>query len=244
MLGLLPENTLLVADAGFTGYDLLSELRRRGVHFLVRVGRSVRLLTDLGHYRCEGKSTVYLWPNDRQDQEPLMLRLVRVGSVYLITDITDPTRLSKRTAAELYRRRWGLEVAFRSLKQTLEHRAVRSGTARHARRELDWAMVGLWVLALLGVRAIRAAGAGPRRLSLAAALAAVRHAAHGRMTDRSLRRRLRSAVLDSYQRRGSKRAYRYPRKKAPPKPGEPQIIPATPAQVALARQLRRSRIAA
>jgi hypothetical protein len=244
MLGVLPEQTLLVADAGFTGYDLLCELRRRGVHFLVRVGRSVNLLTELGYYRREGKSTVYLWPNDQRDRAPLVLRLVRVGSAYLITDVTDPKRLSRKHAAELYRRRWGLEVAFRSLKQTLEHRAVRSGAARHARRELDWAIAGLWMLALLGVRAIRAAGAGPRRLSLAATLAAVRHAAHAHTTERSLRRRLRRAVLDSYKREGSRKAHRFPRKKQPPSPGDPRITTATPAQVAQARGLRRSNKAA
>ena len=67
---------------------------------------------------------------------PLVLRLIRVGPVCLVTDMTDPRRLSARTAAELYRRRWGLEVAFRSLKQTLERRRVRSGTA--ARRGPNW----------------------------------------------------------------------------------------------------------
>ncbi len=138
----LPMDTLLVADAGFTGFEFLSSLRARGVSFLVRVGRGVRLLRELGYYTREGKHTVYLWLDDRRRCPPLVLRLVRVGSVYLITDVTDPRALSARVAGELYRRRWGLEPAFRALKQTLERRAMRSCTPVNARRELAWAVLG------------------------------------------------------------------------------------------------------
>lgn len=244
MLGLLPERTLLVADAGFTGFDLLSGLRARGHSFLIRVGRGTRLLTGLGYARREGQSTVYLWPETGRGRPPLVLRLIRVGRAHLLTDVRDPRRLSKRLAGELYRRRWGLEVAFRSLKQTLERRAVRSGTADHARAELDWAVLGMWVLALLGAGAIAAAGHGARRLSLAGALAAVRAARHRAISTRTLRGRLRRAVLDTYKRNGSRRSYRWPRQKPPPVIRPPRLTAATPAQVAQAARLRSRRDAA
>jgi hypothetical protein len=238
VLHLLPDRTLLVADAGFTGFELLSDLRRRGVHFLVRVGSGTRLLAQLGSYRREGKHTVYLWPDRHRAQPPLTLRLVRVGGVYLITDLTDPRRLSKRAAGELYRRRWGLEVAFRSLKQTLEHRAVRSGTARHALTELNWALLGLQVLTLLGAAALRAAGQEPRRLSLAGALRAVRAATRHAGGARRLRERLRRATLDPYRRQASKRSYRWPRQKTPPRLGPPTIAVATRPQTQAAARLQ------
>jgi hypothetical protein len=238
MLGLLPRDTLLVADAGFTGFDLLSDLHGRGLHFLVRVGRGVRLLQRLGYYRREGAHTVYLWPDQKHAQPPLTLRLVRLGAVYLITNVLESRRLSKAMAGDLYRRRWGLEVAFRSLKQTLERRRVRSGAAAHARAELDWAVAGLWVLTLLGVRAIAAAGHGPRRLSLAGVIAAVRAARVRPMTDAALRRRLGRAVQDSCRRRSSKHAYRRARKKNPQPPGPPRLTIATAAQVRDAQRLR------
>jgi hypothetical protein len=238
LLDLLPARTLLVADAGFTGFDLLSELARRKVSFLIRVGRGVRLLRELGYYRHEGQGTVYLWPDSMQSRPPLVLRLIRVGDVWLITDVTDPRRLSARSAAELYRRRWGVEVAFRTLKQTLERRKVRSGQAVNARAELGWSIAGLWVLGLLGVDALRSARIPARRLSFASALAAVRHAAHRPRSTRELRGRLRRAVVDRCRRRGSKKAYRWPHKKRCSPPGAPNVTTATRAQVKTARSLR------
>jgi hypothetical protein len=229
---LLPRHALLVADAGFTGFDLLSGLLARGVHVLIRVGRGNRLLTDLGYATREGPSTVYLWPGNHAARPPLVLRLIRVGDVWLLTSVTDPRRLSNKAAAELYRRRWGLEVAFRSLKQTLQRRKVRSGTATHARAELDWAVLGLWILALLGFHA-----AGPRS-SPAAALSAVRAARHATITDRTLHGRLSAAVRDRYRRRGSKSAWRWPHKKNPPAPGRPMVTRASVTQVAAAASLR------
>ncbi len=243
MLGVLPARTLLVADAGFVGFDLLSMLRGQGVHFLVRVGRGVHLLRGLGCYRREGRDTVYLWPDRERSRPPLVLRLIRIGDVHLITDVTDPKGLSKKAAAELYRRRWGLELAFRSLKQTLERRKVRSGAPGNAMAELGWTIAGMWALSLLGVRAVVGAGHGPRRLSLAKALAAVR-AAHRGGSERALRRRLRRAVQDHYRRRSSKRAYRWPHKKRPQPPGPPRLTIATAAQVREAQRLRSQRQAA
>jgi hypothetical protein len=229
---LLPRRTLLVADAGFTGFDLIRGLLARGVHVLIRVGRGNHLLTDLGYARREGPSTVYLWPGNHTARAPLTLRLIRVGDVWLLTSVTDPRRLSNRAAAELYRRRWGLEVAFRSLKQTLQRRKVRSGTAAHARAELDWAVLGLWMLALRGFHA-----AGPRS-SPAAALRVLRGARHSPIADRTLQARLRAAVRDRYRRRSSKTAWRWPHKKNPPAPGRPRLTRASAAQVAAATRVR------
>ena len=59
MLDALPPQALLLADAGFVGYPLLAELQRRRIPFLIRAGRNVHVLTDLGG---PAPDRVYLWP--------------------------------------------------------------------------------------------------------------------------------------------------------------------------------------
>lgn len=64
MLKDLPAKSLVVADAGFTGYDLLRSIAQADKSFLVRVGSNVHLLKDLGYCERQGEDTVYLWPRE------------------------------------------------------------------------------------------------------------------------------------------------------------------------------------
>ncbi|MDY7109492.1 MAG: transposase [Planctomycetota bacterium] len=102
MLDTLPEEALLVADAGFTGFDLLSTLQEAGRSFLIRVGSNVTLLRELGEVRREGRDTVYLWRADLRHRQPLKLRLIRVKArgttMYLVTTVLDPQRLPRIAA--------------------------------------------------------------------------------------------------------------------------------------------------
>lgn len=238
MLDQLPPDVLLVADAGFTGYDLLCELQSRGLHFLIRVGNNVRLLKELGEYRREGKNTVYLWPLTRRSRRPLTLRLIQVGKAYLVTNVLESTRLSKKAAGDLYRRRWQIEIAFRSLKQTLRRHAVRSGTAQHCKLELAWAVIGMWTLCLIGAVALARAHIRPQWLSIGAALTALRNGARRPDKLNELRGALRRARLDVYQRRGPKASRNWPRKKDPPQIRTPIIATASALEVRQAQRVR------
>jgi hypothetical protein len=62
MLPELPAHALLVAAAGFVGYDLWQMLLTAGHHFVIRVGANVRLLRQLGWAR-EYAQVVYVWPD-------------------------------------------------------------------------------------------------------------------------------------------------------------------------------------
>ena len=46
----------------------------------------------------------------------------------------------------MYRLRWGIEVMWRGLKQTMGHHKMLGKTPSRAGAELDWAMAGLWML--------------------------------------------------------------------------------------------------
>jgi hypothetical protein len=246
MLGELPASALIAADAGFVGYDLLRAVIDSGRHVLVRVGSHVRLLKKLG-WAKESGGIVYLWP-DRAAQRnlpPLMLRLVvAVGGkhpVYLVTSISQ-SRLSDAQVIEVYRRRWGIELFFRHLKQTFQRRKLRSASADNARVELEWSLVGLWCLALYAQIELTGQGLDCTQLSVAGALRAFRRTLrdylHPAQRKHCLAMLLRRAVRDPYPRR-DKTSRDYPRKKRPdPPPGEPQITTASATQIRHAQQLR------
>lgn len=252
MLDTLPPAAMLLADAGFTGYELLSSLTASGRSFVIRVGANVSLLTGLGYAVREFDGLVYLWPARarRRRRPPMVLRLVRLVDgrnrvVCLLTDVLDAGRLSDAAAGELYRLRWGVELLYRALKQTMRRRKMLSDGPAHARAELDWSFVGLWLLALMNAKA---AGA-QRRGSPAAALRVVRRAMAGRPAGAGgRRRRVRAALArchaaDGYTRRSVKAARHWPHKKRDRPPGQPRARNATEDEVRLARSVVRERAA-
>jgi hypothetical protein len=233
MLGDLPAESLVVADAGFTGYDLWKAIVAAGHDLLVRVGGNVNLLADLDMTRARRgpKDRVWLWP-EKGGGPPLELRLVRFGAgastVWLVTTVLDKARLPDAALGELYRLRWGVEVFYRAGKQTFEKRKLRSRTPAHAYVELDWSLMGLWAVCLLAL--LEDPKAEPRRVSVAGLLKAVRAA----MRDGSARPEegrelfgmLKRARIDQYE-RGDKSSRDYPRKKREKPPGDPHIRTAT-----------------
>jgi hypothetical protein len=243
----LPAHALLVADAGFVGYDLWQTLLTAGHHFVIRVGANVRLLRQLGWTR-EYAQVVYLWPDQAAQKQhpPLVLRLVVVQDgkqpVYLVTDLPK-SRLSDRQVATIYGARWGVEVFFRTFKQTFGCRKLRSRSACNAQLELEWSLVGLWGVCLLGSRELHASGQDPTRLSPAAALRAFQgtlreYRVRPEPPTTTLWDQLRLARLDAYQRHAAKTSRAYPRKKHRTPIGIPQITWATPHQIALALALQ------
>lgn len=239
MLGRLPANALLVADCGFTGFDLLSAVQDSGRVFLVRVGAGIHLLKGLGMVR-ENRDTVYLWPGQRQrrGEAPLMLRLIRVGKVFLVTNVLDPTLLSREAAGALYRRRWAVEVGFRTLKQTLGRRKMRCAAPRQAIMELHGTLAALTLLGLMAARGLIARGLDPLDQSPAAALRTLRGwLANAARCPRRLMRELGRCVKDKYTRTRPKHARDWPHKKNPPPVRPPRIHQASTVLRDLAQRM-------
>ncbi len=227
MLPALPASTLLVGDVGFCNFDLLWDLGGRGIDFLIRTASNTTLLTDAtrSHIERVGEhSQVYFYPVRRRGLPPLRLRLIvlkRGGKrVYLLTNVMESTRLSRAMASELYRARWGIEVGYRSLKQTLARRKVLARTPQAGGMELAGSLLALGLLMLQaalvqGIQVVRFSVSQGLRL-LRTALEAVRY---GTSTT-WLSKRLRTAWQDTYQRQRPKRARDWPHKKKgkPPNP--------------------------
>jgi hypothetical protein len=235
------------------GYELLRDILQGGRSFLIRVGANVSLLQGLGYARLEDDQTVYLWPHQsrRRHLPPLVLRLIvlhrRGKSIYLVTNLP-VGRMTDEQASVLYEMRWGVEVFYRSLKQTLARRRMLSAAPGPARLELEWAMVGLQVLGLMSVGPILARGKDPLSWSVALSLRSVRLA----MRDRKPRHCpggglagcLAEAVKDTYLRHGSKTARDWPHKKNDPPAGAPKTRKAGQMEIEQAAQIRTAKEAA
>jgi hypothetical protein len=239
----LPAKSLIVADAGFAGYPLCRRLQDANQSFLIRVGSNRQLLRKLGYAEHEGPTTVYLWPEDHQQELPLTLRLIELHkgkkSMYLLTNVLDEEALSLADAALLYEMRWGVEVFYRGLKQTLGRRKLLSRTPEAAQMELAWAVLGLWLLGIMSVAAIVERGGDPLSWSVALARKNVRAALRGpTIRGPRLPELLATAVKDGYQRLGSKKARDWPHKKREKPPGAPKIREATEQEVNKAKRLR------
>jgi len=246
MLPELPENTLITADAGFIGYDFWRAVMKAGHDFVIRAGANVRLLKKLG-FRREYENTVYLWPDwaAKKDLPPLVLRAVWVHNgkhpMCLITNVLSKERLSDRQIAEIYKARWGVELFFRTFKQTFGRRKLRSHKAVHAKLEADWSLVALWAVCLLAQRHIGNSGGDPCQLSPAGAIKAIQEVlCHYRNRPEDVTESLgwmfRHALLDDYERTSSKTARAYPRKKQRERTGVPTITAASQSQQAAANQ--------
>ena len=248
MLAGLPENTLITADAGFVGYEFWRSVLEAGHHFVIRAGANVRLLKKLGYAR-EYDHTIYLWPNAvaKKKLPPLVLRVVWVHDgkqpMCLVTNVLSKTRLSDQQIVEIYKARWGVEVFFRTFKQTFGRRKLRSHSAENAQMEIDWSLVGLWSVCLLAQRELVQAGHDPCELSPVAAIKAIQQVMHHYrirpdQPDETLWAMLRCALRDDYQRTSSKTARNYPRKNKRVRIGVPKVAVASKSQIVVVRELK------
>lgn len=230
MIPSLPPSSLLVGDIGFGGFDLLWQLSNDQVAFVIRCGGSSTLLVTHTRQEIERRGDVryvYLWPRNRRRHQPLRLRLIVLKKkrkrMYLLTNVLEPTRLSRSTAREFYRARWGIEVDFRGLKQTLGRRKVLARTPEPGAMELA---ANILAMALLLLYAALVMGAKVIHVSLAAALRvihqALEHLRHAQACP-SFLHDLREAVRDGYRRQSSKKARDWPHKKNEPPPGPPKL---------------------
>jgi hypothetical protein len=229
-----PKNTLFCADAGFTGYELWKAMIDAGHAFLIRVGANVKLLRELGYIK-EYDGIVYCWTNEaaRTGHPPLVLRLLQlqVGNrkMWMVTTVLDPKKLSDAEAVNLYRLRWGIELQFRTVKQTFGRQKLRCRTPDRALVELDWALVGLWMIQLFAVKEQIEIGEVPEHCSVSLAIAVIRSMMNKCLErpSESFRQRLRGAQKDKYKRRRTKQARYRPDSKDKPAAGKPKIRAAT-----------------
>jgi hypothetical protein len=246
MVSSLPANALVAADAGFVGYVFWKTLLENNRHFLIRVGGNVRLLRDLGYFRRRS-DIIYVWPDKvaSAHQPPLVLRLVVVNdgkkTWYLVTSVLDRKQLSDKQLGEIYTFRWGIELFYRSFKQTFKRRKLLSDSAENARVEAQWSLLAMWAMMIHAQHTLAQKGIPPKRVSVARVLRAFRQAMREYKSrpdaGESLIEQLQTAVIDDYK-RGCKSSREYPRKKQETAAGPPKFFYATDKQIDLARRIK------
>ena len=153
-----PPNTLFCGDAGFVGHSLWKAIKNAKADFIVRVGGNVSLYCERSDLERISSTTVLCWPQEQRNsgKPPLHLRLLRITigktKTWLLTSVMDRKKLTKRQAIKFYKMRWGIEVEFRGLKQTLDKRHLRCRNAERAYVELDWCIRSMAIAELLAVR--------------------------------------------------------------------------------------------
>jgi len=163
MLRWLPTAALIVADAGYVGYEVAAAMIRANVSFLIRMSSNATFYTEgdepLEEFR---EGIVYYWPKTQENQEkpPIRGRLIRVHSsrckvdVWLFTNVEDTKRLSLETAGTCYRWRWENEGFFRTYKRTLKKVVLMSRTLRLVHREAEASMIATQLLLCQGAAAM------------------------------------------------------------------------------------------
>jgi len=163
MLRWLPAAALIVADAGYVGYEVTAAIILANVSFLIRMSSCATFYSESNEPLDEFREgTVYYWPKTQQHQgkPPLRGRLMRIRSyrhkvdVWLFTNVEDATRLSLETAATCYRWRWENEGFFRTYKRTLKKVTLTSRTFRLVHREAEASMIATQLLLCQGALAM------------------------------------------------------------------------------------------
>ncbi len=151
--------------------------------------------------------------------------------------VTNEFSLTDHQLTDLYRRRWGIEVFFRTVKQRWERSRLESWTPKHVLVEIDWSLLGIWLMTWTAYQHLR----NPRQASpiqiLRTLATLVNDVARSSTLRWNLSMRLKACIkADDSTRATSKASRNYPCKKKHKPAGEPAIHNASRAIAKLIRK--------
>ena len=231
MLPLLPKMALVVADAGYVGFDLIRQLIEKNVFFLIRMSSSATFYTeDMKPLEAFEDGLVYYWPKSAQkaNKPPIFARLIRIQSrdakdVWLLTNVHDVAKLPLQLAAFFYRLRWESEGFFRTYKRTLRKVKLMSRSVRLVHREAEASMIATQLLLCQGALALpspKTTDEVPLMCSPRGVLLEIRRDIRDLTFPHDFTHRLTNAQRDRRPRKTAKQKREWPRRKThtPPKP--------------------------
>jgi Transposase DDE domain len=188
----LKSGDVLLGDRYYCGWFLLALLQELGVDLVVRLHQLREADFRRGERLGPGDHVVE-WPRPEQPEwmddatyarmpESLRLREVavqvaergfRVQSLVVVTTLLDAEQYAAPELAQLYRRRWLVELDLRTVKSTLKLDVLRCKTPEMARKELRTGLLAYNLIRQAMLPAALAAGRSPRELSFTVALQTV-----------------------------------------------------------------------
>jgi hypothetical protein len=190
------EGDIFLGDKGFCSYYDLSQFADRGVDSVVTLGiRKPIKVTEADQVLGEDDLLVH-WnkpkPNKRSSYsqtelnalpEQLMIRQIRVkvarkgfrvSHFYIATTLLDPIRYPAKVIADLYFKRWDVELSFRHIKTTMGMDVLRCKTPAMILKEITMHMIAYNSIRQLMVEAAGRSGVTQRRISFKGSLQAIR----------------------------------------------------------------------
>ena len=185
---------LALADRGFCSYVLLALFLRRGVASLFRLHQARP--ADLRKGKRLGKNDrLFTWPKPlqkprwlpqswwKQIPAQLTVRVIRftlaspgfrTASVTLVTTLLDPLKYPAQEIAQLYVRRWKIELWWRDIKTSMGLEVLRCQSPRMLHKELEMFFIAYNLIRCLMVQAGASHDVALDRLSFKGTVDAVR----------------------------------------------------------------------
>lgn len=200
---------VLLADRGFCNWGLLAQCRQRNLHAVFRV-KGVRRADFRQGKRLSRHERLVQWrkPNPAAKTvaaqewarlpEVLTLRLVRcqldipgfrTRQVILVTTLLDSVQYPPEALAQLYFRRWAMELTLRNLKSTLQMDQLSCKNPENLAREIRMHFLVHNLVRRLMLEAARRHRVPLERVSFAGSLATARRYGEALLQTRSQRQR-------------------------------------------------------
>lgn len=194
MLGFFGKGDVVLTDRGYCSFANVALLARNGAHSVMRMHQARKIDYRKGR-RLGEHDRIFTWNRPRtvtgfskselEDlPETLEVRVVRVfvktkgyrtQVLDIATTLLDPIEHPSSDLAELYCRRWSVELYFRNIKTTMAMESLRGRTPEMVRKEIVMFAIAYNLVRATMQQAATICSSDLRRLSFKSAVDTLRH---------------------------------------------------------------------
>jgi hypothetical protein len=191
------QGDIFLGDKGFCSYFDIANLRKQGVDSVVTLARRTPVDAATSSKKLGPNDLLIKWKRpiyninlsySRQEwsklPEELILRQIKVTTnnpgfrtqeFYIITTLLDPAQYSAQELADLYYKRWDVELFFRDIKTTMGMDVLRCQSPDMIRKEITMHFIAYNCIRRLMYEAAKAADVEVRVVSFKGSLQALRN---------------------------------------------------------------------